>query len=294
MSDVVVRSGVPTMDDCRILTRLKAFVVDQGVPVTLEHVFRDAAGNPKDLSAWLGGSTDSDSVSSSAPGVVKLRVKEWLGTYGQAKIWEAAGQGVDADKGVISADIGTGIVARAGIYELNWAVTVDSRPVAIDRGILSVERSLFPASLDVAAADLGPPTLQEVRMRMMDSSRSENVLLDDIEFKDEQVLLALAEPVRYWNESLPPLRKFTTFDFPYRGMWITGVMGQLLITAAGNYRRNVLKASDGSDKDKEREYMAEGVRLWTEFKAQVANVKTAINLRLFCGQSLSAYSHFGG
>jgi len=188
------------------------------------------------------------------------------------------------------------MVDRPGIYNLSWAVLDENgRPVAVDRGIMTVERSLFPLDEAQAHKDAGPPSLQEIRMRLMDSSPSENMLLDDVEFKDEQILLAIFEPVRYWNETPPPIRKYNTRTFPFRGAWVTGIMAQLHMMAAAHYRRNVLRSAvgGGSDLDREREYMAEGMRLWQEYQAWVSNKKVELNLKLFSGQSISPYSGLG-
>lgn len=297
MAEVIVRSGVPEIDDCKILTRLDAYLVDQGVAATLEHVVRDRAGNPVDLSPWLAGGSESASASAAPAGTVKLRVKEWLGSGpspARNPVWEVYGDAADASAGVVRATLPAGVVEQAGIYELNWAVVNETgRPVVVDRGIMSVEKSMFPVELRHVYKNLGPPTIQEVRMRLMDSSRAENLLLDDVEFKDEQILLAMWEPVRLWNETPPPLRPlYTTRDFPYRGAWIDGVAAQLHLAAANHYRRNTFRGAHGqtSDKDKEREYMAEGTRLWNEYRAWVMNKKVEQNLRLFAGQSVSAYS----
>lgn len=133
-------------------------------------------------------------------------------------------------------------------------------------------------------------------MRLMDSSRNENLLLDDVEFKDEQILMALWEPIRLWNESPPPIKRFTTRDFPFRGAWIQGVLAQLHLMMANHFRRNTFRGAAGgtSDKDKEREYMGEGTRLWEEYRAWLFNKKVEINLKSFAGISLSAYSGRSG
>lgn len=288
----VVTAGIPDIDNCPILTRLKAFIVDQGVVATLEHTFRDKIGNPADLSEYF----PSESSDSSAAYGVTLRTKEWLGEgicTTKNPVWEVSAEIVDASAGLVRATLDAETVAQAGIYECNWAV-VDSEdaPHVVDRGILSIERSLF-GDLRTVKKGLGPPTLQELRMRLMDSSASENLLLQDTEFKDEQLLLAMFEPVRAWNESLPPLRTFTTRDFPFRGAWIMGVQAQLYMTAAGNYRRNRLKHIAGGvavdDLNKEQEYMAEGVRLWNDYKDWMGNKKVSINMRLVTGSVQSAY-----
>lgn len=299
----LVRAGIPEMDDCKILTRLKAFLVDQGVVATLEHTFRDKKGNPRDLSDWLASSSsESGSASSSvAPaGVVKCRIKAWLGTGPSPRtdpIWDVYGDAYDAQKGVVRATLESDIVEHPGIYEMTWAVVNDRGiPVVVDRGLLSVEKSMFPVLLSNLHKDLGPPSIQEVRMRLMDSSKNENLLLDDIEFKDEQILLAMAEPVRFWNETPPPIRPlYTTRNFPFRGAWITGVLGQLHLTMANHFRRNVFQGAAGgtSDKAKEREYMGEGMRLWEEYKSWVHNKKVEINLKGFVGHVSSQYATGG-
>lgn len=287
------------MDDCRILTRLKAFVVDQGVCATLQHTFRDREGNPSDLSNYLADTTSesgSTSSSASAAGSVKCRVREWLGNSANAArnpIWEIDGAVVDASTGVLQMTLEEGIVEQSGIYEVNWAVLNNAgKPVGIDRSILSVERSLFPADIANAYTNLGPPTLQEVRMRMMDSSHNENLLLNDTEFKDEQILMAMWEPIRIWNETPPPLRPlYTTRTFPFRGAWISGVMAQLYLMMAAHFRRNVMATASGgmSDKAKEPEYLREGQRLWQEYMTWLLNKKVEINLRSFAGASPSPY-----
>lgn len=299
----LVRAGIPEMDDCKILTRLKAFLVDQGVTATIEHVFRDKQGRPADLSQYLSAVTSesgSASSSSSPAGTIKVRIKEWLG-QGESStrnpIWDIYGDAVDPSKGIVRFELEEAVVEHAGIYELNFAVMNESgKPVAIDRGILSVEKSMFAVDLDLARKDLGPPTIQEVRMRLMDSSRNENLLLDDTEFKDEQILMAMWEPIRLWNETPPPIERFTTRTFPFRGAWIQGVLAQLHLMMANHFRRNVFRQATGgtNDKDKEREYMAEGQRLWQEYQAWLLNKKVEINLKKFAGNARSQYSSRNG
>lgn len=304
MSDNVVRAVIPEMDDCKILTRYKAFLVDQGVCADIEHQFRDRKGNPVDLTPWLANSTSvsvsgSNSTSSSTPpaGTVKARIKEFLGRTTSAcrnPIWDIYGEATDAENGIVRLTLEAGVVERAAIYEVNWAVVDENgRPIILDRSVMSVERSMFPIDIRHAYTDLGPPTIQEVRMRLMDSSKNENLLLDDVEFKDEQILMAMWEPIQYWNECPPPLRPlYTTRDFPFRGAWISGVAAQLHMLAANHYRRNVFRSASGgtSDKDKEREYMSEGMRLWEEYKAWVMTKKVELNLKAFSGSNRSPYS----
>lgn len=306
MADDVIRAGSPEMDDCPILTRFNAFLVDQGVTETLEHVFRDRKGNPVDLSKHLTTQASQSSASINTmphDGSLVLRVREWLGhglSPANNPIWEIQGEGWEPEKGIVRATLEQAIVDRPGIYELHWAVLVGKQPIKIDRALMSVEHSLFPSNLTEALHHTGPPTLREIRMRLMDSSAAENQYnLEDIEFKDEQILMAIWEPVRLWNETPPPIETFTTRTFPFRGAWIQGIMAQLHFMMANHFRRNFLQHSAGggaalNDKNKEREYMGEAQRLWEDYKNWLTPKKIEINLRKFHGDNWSAYSSRNG
>lgn len=307
-SDEVVRATIPEIDDCKVLTRFKAFIVDQGALSVLEHIFRDRKGNPVNLSRWLtdtavSQSTSSSSSSGTATGSARVRVKEFVGVdvgRPSSPVWELDDvSAFDPSAGILRCKLEASLVENSGIYELHWAVCdSDGNPVMVDRAILSIERSQFPVFSDTVRKDLGPPTLQEIRMRLRDSAGTENLLLDDIEFHDEQILLALAEPVRFWNESPPPIELYNTRNFPYRGAWISGVLAQLHLMAANHYRRNRLAHSAGGttvdDKNKEREYLGEGQRLWAEYKDWCLAKKVEHNMKRFCGQNVSQYSWQSG
>jgi hypothetical protein len=288
----VIRAGIPAMDDCKILTRLKAFIYPQSLCGSIEHVFRNAAGSPVDLSAYLGTNVSesaSTSSSASASGSCVLAVRLWDGDGG-CPIQEIAGEAIDATRGVIRFAVPARIAKKPGIYELTFGIRNSQKAlVAVDKGLLSVERNLFGASGSSGPALM---TIQELRMRMMDSSRNENLLLDDVEFKDEQILQAMLAPVRYWNEIPPPLRKHTTASFPYTEHWTIGTMAQLYITMAAHFRRNTLRGVPGgtSDKDKEIEYLREGTRLWQDYTLWAQNKKVAVNLRGFFGNTGSDYA----
>lgn len=302
----VVRAGVPQRDGCKILGRLPAFIVPQGVPATLEHVFRDTTGRALSLLDYFlpdsESSASSASFSSPAGYSIKLRARDWLGvglSATQNPAWEVVGTVTEAASGTVQAVLPAGLVERSGIYELSWAlVDVDSTPVLISTALLSVERSMWPADVANMYQNLGPPTLQEIRMRLMDSAAAENLLLDDLEFSSEQIALALTEPVRLWNETPPPIETFTTRDFPFRGAWISGVMAQLHLMAATNYRRNRLRHQAAGvavdDLGKEPEYLAEGRRLWDEYRAWLSNKKVEINVRKFWGAAWSSYTTRAG
>lgn len=299
----IITAGIPEKDDCPVLTRIKAFIVDQGVLGTLEHVIRDRRGRPVDLSKYFAAqeSASSSSSASSETGTVELRAKEWLGagwSDDANPVWQIIGEAHDPEKGVVRADLEKSLVASPGIYELSWGIrNAAGDLVMTNQGIMSVEKTLF-GSLEAIKKNEGPPTINEIRMWMMDSSAAENSLLDDVEFSDDQIMLALTSPVRQWNETPPPIERFTTRNFPFRGAWASGALAQLYKMAAAHYRRNFLQTSGGgvsvADKAKEREYLSEAVRLQSEYDSWLINKKVEINMKKFVGQNRSAYSGRGG
>lgn len=295
----VVTAGIPANDDCPILTRLSAFVVPQGVTATLEHVVRKPGGRPADLTGYVADSVSPDSSSGGdgPGGSLVLSVAEWVvGPTTLRPVVRIPAWAEDGASGLVRARLPAGVVEEAGIYELSWGVLgADGVPVFVSPGLLSVERSLYPALESTRARDAGPLTIQEVRLALADEADA-NFLLGDSEFSEAQILQALAEPVRYWNEALPPVAPFSTKNFPYRGAWLSATAGHLHVLAANQYRRNFLNVSAGglstADKDKERQYLAEGQRRLDEYKAWVANKKVSLNTRAFYGSSRSSY--YGG
>lgn len=300
-----ITAGLPTKDGCPVLTRLKAFIVDQGTVVKLEHTVRDRSGQPLDLSAYLpepnsesGSDSDSDNVED-GHGQVVVRFREFMGTGTPTAcdpIWQETGTVVDATAGVISVVPPRTLMRKSGIFEVHWGVTnADGDLVVNSKGLLSIERSLFGGNLH---NNEGPPTIQEIRMLMMDSSPAENMLLDDLEFSDEQILLAIAKPIQTWNETPPPLRMLTTRTWPWRGALVDGILAELYMMAAAHYRRNRLQTSaagvDSDVRNKEREYMAAAQFYGDKFKEWLRDKKVSINIKLFNGQAVSDYSRRTG
>lgn len=297
----VIDAGTHSMDGCPILTRIRAYIVDQGVVCTLRHCMRDRRGNPIDLSEYLAPAmSESVSESSTASGEVLLRVRDWLGTgiTCNGAVHDIVGSCNSPETGIVQAILPAAVVANAGIYELSWGITdADGTFVVANSGILSVERNLLQFESSKSRRTPGPPTINEIRMWMMDSSASENVLLDDVEFSDEQICLAMTKPIQRWNETPPPIETYTTRTFPFRGAWASAVLGELYVMAAAHYRRNRLGGSAGGvqidDKNKEQEYMGEGRRLLEEYQTWLLSKKVEINMRKFAGQHVSRYSRLG-
>jgi hypothetical protein len=291
----VVRAGVPTVDDCPVLTRMRAFIVDQGVEATLEHVILNRAGNPVNLTPLFGGADSS--ISDSEPtGTIVLRVKEALGRGANPErnpIWEVTGSCLTPESGVVRADLDEKIVAKSGVYQLSWGVqNLDGKTVLVNNSILSVERSLF-ASVGEIEKDAGPLTIQALRVYLRDSHPNENMRLDNVEFGDEEILNAILRPVEYYNEQPPPIGRFTTRNFPSRYQWSQAAISVLYEMAAHWYRRNKQQIQAGGmaddDLNRDQGYDGKSQALWADFKDWVIRDKVMRNSRLVAGSIGSVY-----
>ena len=138
-------------------------------------------------------------------------------------------------------------------------------------------------------------TIAEIRMAIMDRCMEDNFLLDNVEFADSQIVWAIRRPIDLWNDLPPDLRLYyTPANFPYRYYWVDGIVGELLIMAAHNYRRNRLPYSAANlsvdDKNKSKEYQTEGEKLKEQYKQWVLLTKRAINInRAWGGTAIDAF-----
>ena len=142
----------------------------------------------------------------------------------------------------------------------------------------------------------GPPTLLEIRLMLRDSSAFENLLLDDVSFKDEEIALAAIRPIQYFNEVEPDIGVyFSTSNFPWRAHWIDGMLAQLYLIAAEDYRKNSLSYQAGglsvADKDKAQNYMNAYKEKWASFVHFVRDKKGAINMERAWSAFPSIYTY---
>ncbi len=293
---LIIRPGIPTVDRCRVLTRVRAFICQQGVLSTLEYQFTNREGNPLDLDAVLPGvdgtlsisESDTQSVTPTGDIVVRIRQAGATGAVSAKEpIYVIGCTAYESATGKVRLTLSENLVQRAGLYEMFFAIrNEEQKPLLVTRALLSIEHTLFaesPYSPEYQVTN-GPPTIQEIRSYIRDSSRYENLLLDDLEFGDEEILQAVLAPIQIWNESLPPMKlKMQTTTFPHREQWKSAIAGYLFNMASHNYRRNALAYSAGGisidDQRKEKEYAAAGAQLLGEYKAWVADAKMAANMK---------------
>ena len=123
---------------------------------------------------------------------------------------------------------------------------------------------------------------------------TENDLLDDVEYDDAEILFAVVQPVREWNEAPPPVAFFNCATFPYKHHWMKAITAELMRTAANHYLRNKMQSNQAglalNDRDKNREYLELSQLYRQEWKDFVTREKIRINANLAMGTVLSDYS----
>jgi hypothetical protein len=292
----VLTADIPVLDDCPVLTRMKAYVTQLGVVPTIHHVVRDRKGQPIDLSDYFNAASQSDEGEGIEDSTVWLRSKELVAEVSaQNRVQEVKGRCLDPDHGLLAFDLSGEMVERAGVFQLSVAIKDPNQAIKyVENPILWVERSLFGSEGTDQLRAFGPPSIQELRQAIMDNGAAENLLLDDVEFTDDQIAAATGRPLQVWNSVPPPLRPaMDTRSFPFREQWMGAICGHLFVAAAHNYRRNRLAYNAGGvavdDKNKEPEYLKMGQALLDEWKEFVTLKKYEINTGLFVGHVGSIY-----
>jgi len=132
----------------------------------------------------------------------------------------------------------------------------------------------------------GPLTIAEVRLWTRDHDPEMNDLLDEVEYKDNEIIAAIRRGVDLWN-SIPPIlsaHRYNPTNFPqeYRSQWIDVTIGFLKTIAADWYDRNHLQyQADGvtvDDRNKGPAYRQDGYARINEYKAWLKDIKVSLNM----------------
>lgn len=186
-----------------------------------------------------------------------------------AGIWPAAVQLLNADSEVTD--------EFRGFLEVRWGMNNDNR--------IQVAR---------------PLGIFEVRMAMRDYCPEYNTLLDDLEFSDSEIALAITRVVDEWNDTAPTLEQYTytAATFPWRSPWLAMTCAILLRNAAHRYARNQLPYSAGGvnvdDMNKAPAYIQLSKDLEQKWNDWMMRTKKELNIGLCYGavKSISFGSPF--
>lgn len=246
----------------------------------------DALGNPVDLNSEVLTSPAASPVFGAEPPattantIVRLRA---VGDDGAGIVFDIPGKKL-TQTGYVEFDIDGSTITMPGIYKAEIGrfagiYLTDTWPV-----LICAEPTVFQT-----LSGTGPLSLAEVRLSLLDVNSGDNGapfnnLLDGVEFTDQEVAYAIRRVVDMWNETPPPVSRFTVASFPYRYYWTVGVSGLLLQMGASRYRRNRLQYSAGGvtvdDQSKDKDYDAIGQAKTQEFKEWMLKEKVRINMGL--------------
>lgn len=142
-------------------------------------------------------------------------------------------------------------------------------------------------------------SLQEIQLFMLDRFPEDNFLLDDREFGDEQIALAMRLTVDRYNSTTPiGVDIHSVETFPWRLEFCIGVASTLMRMRALNMLRNNLAWNTGGgigvdEKSSYKDYIATSKMLQDEFDHRVKQIKQSINIGEGFGYIHSEYLGVG-
>lgn len=156
--------------------------------------------------------------------------------------------------------------------------------------------------LEVAAVgterSASPLTISELRLRLRDVCPEANEVLQDFEYTDDEIALAIRDPVDEFNATRPPRTSYTTSTFPWqwRYQWARASLAVLMKMASRKYLRDHLPYDAGGvavdSKNKFKEYNAFADELHGEWLNFIYEQKARMNAQRGYGRLRSGYSRF--
>lgn len=262
----IVHPDQPTFEGCELYGKSTSVTITKGQAATVRWVMRDRKGAPIDLSTCL----EAD-----PPATVKVQIRNALDEC--ARPVSVDGEDYDAGGGVVQFDVPSKVYKKPCLYILEIGiVNSDGNLIFSNTAILSVEPGLFG---DPSCCS--PLTLGAIRTELRDSGL-ENEILKDVEFDDAEILHAVLDVIREWNEIPPDVARYSACGFPFKAYWLKGVCGRLLRTAAVWYERNRLQAAGGGlsldDRNKLQSYAMLSKTYLDEWRTFVDRKKFEINI----------------
>jgi hypothetical protein len=232
-SNTCLDSGYTTLRD------VPAVEVDQCTvgEVSLE-LHEPSTGQAVDLTQWGIESSSSSSSSGEFTGV-RVVLKE-LPT--DANVWyETEAIVTDASQGKIKIPYTAHDVRRSGIFTAEAQVWQDG-----------TMRRVYPFFFGVNPSLAGQPShsrqtlsIAEIRMTLRDVDPHGNKLLDELEYSQQEIMLAIRRCINYWNEVPPPIGTYKPTNFPFPYHLSIGVASILYSMAVHEKLRNDLPYSAG-------------------------------------------------
>jgi hypothetical protein len=275
-----VQPGVETVNQekyygCIPLDKADTIVTEGGSPTVVDYIVRDASGVPVDLSGLFnqdnpGGEDDPNG----------LFIGFALADNTLVSKQPVPGTVTDAKNGRVQFTLPDFIIDVPCLYSFWTAVGAkETAPssgrylyIAPKKGIVLVEWTPFNAHFrNCPVKHRVVPALEDIR-RTLDDFEGKNDLLGQVEFSNDDIVHAMVNPIRIFNEMPPRLQRFRygLMTFPYYHQWVQGTAAELLRIAAMHYTRNKLLTShgglQGDEKNRDKEYLQYASAYMQEFR----------------------------
>ena len=227
---------------------------------------------------------------------VCIRMKAIPG-FGQPALFDVTGKILDYKAGRVVFHLTQKQTRAPGVFIAE---------IGLFRGDLLMTRfgvyiNIEPSVFGVGYTGDGMITIPEVRLALRDTLPEDNFLLDEVEFRDVEILACMRYPVDMWNSLLPidPTYSYSMQNFPFRYPWLRSCVGHLLEISAHWYRRNALQVNAGgvavNDRGKFPEYQQKSKELRDEFEIWAKQAKASISMMSAFGQITSpfVYNSYG-
>lgn len=265
--------------------------MDQVTVGTVQLQMRNmVTGAPIDLTTY--GIYDSSSTSSSSGALftgIRAVVKELPDDHA---VWTTLDVNViDAISGQVELVYTDQNTRRAGIFTAELQVLEEGERRRVYPFFMIVNPSL--------SGDAGQSnqmlSVAEIRMTMRDTDPEGNFLLDELDFKTNEIALMIRRCVDYWNEQPPPVAYYKPTNFPFRYHLSLAVVAELHRMVAIHKMRNDLDYQAGGLTVKDtinwQTYRQIGDTLWAGWVAWVKAKKYELNIAGGYAQLGSGYGY---
>jgi hypothetical protein len=303
LSQNVIAPEQALFENTPVFAKVECAVIQQGTVASVQWEVRDKHGKPIDLSTLetkpAPNTEHPDTFSTGTPETVIPNIV--LDYYFEIIIqladetpgyrWSTKAEIVNAKEGQIVFEVPLNVSDLGGLFLLNICLCrkLDQRPVYIQRGMLSVERSGW-----YTGNTCKMPTLNDIRMQIMDTPQ-ENLLNNYVEFTSADILNSVASAVRTWNGLAPQVRalEYNCQTFPFTEPWLWYITASLYNKAALRYARVKLNINhggiQGDDLARDKDYFQIAAMYEKKWNDWAAVKKADLNRDQFYGTARSYY-----
>jgi hypothetical protein len=292
LSQNIIAPEQALFENTPALAKVECAVIQQGTVATIQWEFRDKHGEPISLANLMQKPDNSNKVIQNIVLDYYFEIIIQPADEPEGIRWTSRAEIKNAEEGQICFDVPLAVSDLGGLFVLNLCLcrVLDNRPIYIQKGLLSVERSGW-----YTGHTCKMPTINDIRMRIMDTPQ-ENLLNNYVEFTSADILDSVVSAVRVWNGMTPDAiaLRYTCQTFPFIEPWMWYITSSLYHKAALRYTRSKLNINhggiQGDDLDRDKDYF-QIARMYEErWTTWAVQKKQELNQNQFDGTAHSFYN----